>query len=158
MNGLEGVTVRGIVDLLAAVALLIGLFFMFVGAVGVVRLPDAYNRIHAASKCVTLGLTGMLLATCFHIGTLVVISKALITIAFTFVATPIGSHLLAKAAHHGGLPQWKDTLSDELAQDKANASMAASDNPENPSQSSSSSTFAGESEADDPFEREPAMS
>jgi len=127
MTLLQSLTWRAVADVLSAIALLGGLFFMFVGAVGVVRLPDAYNRIHAASKCVTLGLTGMLIAACFHLGTMPVVSKAIATIVFTFVATPIGSHLLAKAAHHGGLPQWDHTLSDDLAEDKARPDRAATD-------------------------------
>ena len=119
MSFFNGLTPRAILDIAAALALLVGLFFMFVGALGVLRLPDAYNRIHAASKCVTLGLTGMLIAACLHVGDGSLISKALATIGFTFVATPIGSHLLAKAAHHARLPRWARTLSDELAEDKA---------------------------------------
>lgn len=117
----------GIANLLAAVALLGGIFFLSVGAVGVYRFPDAYARLHASSKCTTLGLTGMLLAVCLHIAEPVVVSKAIITIVFTFVATPIGSHLIAKAAHHAKMPMWEHTLSDELAEDKANPRMAASD-------------------------------
>jgi multicomponent Na+:H+ antiporter subunit G len=116
-----------IADILACLSLVGGLFFMFVGALGVYRFPDAYNRVHAASKCTTLGLTGLLVAACFSIGDPVIVSKALITIAFTFVATPVGSHLISKAAHHAGAPMWDRTLSDELAEDKARPDMAASD-------------------------------
>jgi len=127
MSAFDGFTWHALMDWTAAAFLLVGLIFMVIGAVGVHRLPDAYNRLHAASKCVTLGLTGMLLAACYHLGTAPVVSKALITIVFTFVATPIGSHLLAKAAHHAGLKQWDHTLSDDLAQDKRDPDMAASD-------------------------------
>lgn len=108
----------GVSDLLAAFALVVGIFFLFVGAFGVLRMPDAYHRLHAASKCTTLGLTGILLAACLHVESSGVISKALITIAFTFIATPIGSHLVAKASHRAGLESWKETLSDELLEDQ----------------------------------------
>jgi len=111
-------TFRALFDFISAAFLLGGLFFMFVGALGVVRLPDAYHRIHAASICVTLGLTAMLIAACFHLGAASILMKSLITIVFIFVATPIGSHMLAKAAHDTNLPQWDHTLSDELAEDK----------------------------------------
>lgn len=127
MSAFDGFTWHALMDWAAALFLLGGLVFMVIGALGVHRLPDAYNRLHAASKCVTLGLTGMLLAACYHLGTAPIVSKALITIAFTFVANPIGSHLLAKAAHHAGLKQWERTLSDDLAQDKKDPTMAASD-------------------------------
>ena len=54
-------------NLLTVAALLFGLFFMAVGAVGIVRLPDFYGRMHAGSKCVTLGISGMLVAAVFHL-------------------------------------------------------------------------------------------
>lgn len=114
-----GVTSDGVLDLLAAAALLVGIFFMLVGALGVLRLPDAYHRLHAASKCTTLGLTGMLIATMLHVDSLAVVGKSAIVIVFTFVAAPIGSHMLAKAAHLVGLPMWERTGEDQLAADKA---------------------------------------
>jgi len=105
-------TASGVRDLIAIIALAFGLFFMFVGVLGVLRLPDAYSRMHAASKCTTLGLTGMLIAAGLHLWTLDVVAKSVTVIIFTYIATPIGAHLLAKAAHHGKLPQWDRTLSD----------------------------------------------
>ena len=123
----DSFSVAGARDALALVALAIGLFFMFVGVLGVLRLPDAYSRMHAASKCTTLGLTGMLVAAGLHLWTLDVVAKSATVIIFTFVATPIGTHLLAKAAHHGKLAQWDRTLSDELAEDKADPDMAVTD-------------------------------
>lgn len=104
-------------DLIAAGCLAFGLFFFFVGALGVLRLPDVYLRLHAASKCTTLGIMGLLLAVIFHIGTGDVVAKSLATIVFAFVATPIGSHLLAKAALRQRQPQWDRTIGDEHADD-----------------------------------------
>ncbi|MEC9374079.1 MAG: monovalent cation/H(+) antiporter subunit G [Planctomycetota bacterium] len=137
MNGFDGFTLRALLDLLAAIFLAFGLFFMFVGAIGVVRLPDGFNRIHAASMCVTLGLTGMLIAACYHIADGPMVTKAVATIVFILVATPIGSHLLAKAAHHGRMPLWDRTLSDELAEDKLDPRRSASDELDSSGQSSS---------------------
>jgi len=110
-----------ILDTLAIFFLISGLFFMLAGAIGVVRLPDCYHRLHAASKCSTLGLLGLVLAAMLHIGTLAVVTKGSAVILFAFVATPVGSHLLAKAAHRDKAPKWHGTLSDELAEDIAKA-------------------------------------
>lgn len=110
MNGLIG-------DIIAIFALIIGLFFMFAGAVGIIRLPDLYHRLHAASKCSTLGLLGLLTAAVCHLGTLELLTKAVITLVFAFVATPVGSHILAKAALRDRAPQWKGTLEDDFAKD-----------------------------------------
>ncbi len=126
-SGGMGSVTTGVLDLLATAALIVGMFFMFVGAFGIWRFPDAYQRLHAGSKCTTLGLTGLLVAACLHIAETDVISKAIITVVFTFVANPVGSHLIAKAAHHGGLRAWDRTLSDELAADKADPRRSASD-------------------------------
>jgi len=130
-------TARAFFDLVAAGLLGVGLFFMLVGAIGVVRLPDAYHRIHAASMCTTLGLSAMILAAAFHIGDAAVAAKGVVTIVFLFAAMPVGSHLLAKAAHHGRSPQWPATASDELTEDKADPSRAVSDDVEAAGQSSS---------------------
>ena len=105
-------------DALACIFLVLGLFFMLVGAIGIVRLPDAYHRLHAASKCMTLGLLGLLLGAVFHIGTMDVMTKAALVIVFAFIASPVGSHMLAKAAHRAGTEQWSGTLSDELAEQR----------------------------------------
>lgn len=106
-----------VADALAVVCLLVGLFFMVVGAVGVFRMPDVYHRLHAATKCTTLGLLGLLLAAIFHVHSLDVTTKAVLTLVFTFVASPVGSHMLAKAALADRAPQWQGTLDDEHAKD-----------------------------------------
>lgn len=117
-------TTQLILDTLAIFFLIAGLFFMLVGAIGVLRLPDAYNRLHAASKCSTLGTMGLLAAACLHLGTGDVVAKSIAFILFVFVSTPVGSHMLAKAAHRDKAPQWDGTLSDELANDKAKKEAA----------------------------------
>jgi len=100
-------------DALAIICLITGLFFMLVGALGVLRMPDTYHRLHAATKCTTLGLLGLLLGAVFHVATLDVMIKAMLTLVFAFVASPVGSHMLAKAALFDHAPQWEGTLSDE---------------------------------------------
>ncbi len=102
-----------IADILAIVFLLMGTFFMFVGSLGVVRLPDTYNRLHAASKCATIGLVGLLLATVFHVVSWHVVLVSIITIVFAFVALPVGAHILGKAVLHDRVPLWDKTLSNE---------------------------------------------
>jgi len=104
-------------DIIAGVFVLAGLFFFVVGAVGIVRMPDTYHRLHAATKSSTLGLMGLLIGVMFHIGTGAVDAKAVTVLIFAFVAAPIGSYMLAKAALRVGDQQWKGTLSDEHAED-----------------------------------------
>ena len=124
---------RAIIDILTVAAMLFGLFFLVIGALGLWRLPDVYNRMHAASKCVTLGISGLLVAAvlCFaaqHAAggdeaaweSLVgAATRALLVIVFQFTAAPVGAHMLARAAHVDGAARWKGTLDDELARDRA---------------------------------------
>jgi multicomponent Na+:H+ antiporter subunit G len=105
-------------DLIATLFLIGGLAFMVVGVVGMNRFPDAYGRLHATTKCVTLGMLGFLLAAIFHVQSMPIFTKAVMTIVFIFIANPVGSHMLAKAAHKAGYNLWERTLSDELADDK----------------------------------------
>lgn len=100
-------------DLFTVACLAVGLFFMLVGAIGVVRLPDPYNRLHGATKCSTLGLLGLLLAAVVHFGTLSLATKAALTILFIFASNPVGSHMLAKAALRDGAEKWHGTIADE---------------------------------------------
>ncbi len=120
-----------LLNVLTSAALLFGLFFLLVGALGVLRLPDVYLRIIAASKCITLGITGMLLAAVFHFialgtsgeahaegsSTLAASTKAVLVILFQFVAGPVGTHMLARSAHIDGVKMWEGTLSDDLEED-----------------------------------------
>lgn len=109
----------GLRDVATIMSLVSGLGFMLIGVCGIVRLPDAYQRLHASSKCSTLGLLGLLTGAAVHIGTLESVMKAVVTVVFAFVAMPVGSHVLAKSAHASGMRQWESTLSDELAEDQA---------------------------------------
>ncbi|MBL4701996.1 MAG: monovalent cation/H(+) antiporter subunit G [Phycisphaeraceae bacterium] len=108
-----------ILDLFVIFFLLCGIFFMFVAAIGLLRLPDMYHRMHAATKGVTLGLSSLIVAAAIHhaqapnANVINIITKVILVILFQFIANPIGSHLLAKAAKMDGCPVWDKQLSDE---------------------------------------------
>lgn len=86
-------------EVLASVLLFGGVFFSLVAAVGIVRLPDVYLRMHASSKSTTLGLAGILLAVLVHFGTYEVTTKVLLVILFTFLTAPVGAHMIARSAY-----------------------------------------------------------
>jgi multicomponent Na+:H+ antiporter subunit G len=119
---------RIVLDLITVVLLLGGMFFMSVAAIGIVRMPDLYHRIHAATKGVTLGIFGLLLAGAVALAALpetqfmMIATKVALVILFQFVANPVGAHLLAKAGHLDKAPLWSGTLGDELAENGPDAS------------------------------------
>ena len=84
---------------LAAVLILAGSAFALTAAIGLVRLPDLYTRMHAASKAGTLGSCAVLLALAVHADDPAISLRALAGVVFFLLTVPISSHLLAKAAH-----------------------------------------------------------
>lgn len=96
-------------------AILIGTLFMFVSAVGVVRLPDLYSRIHAPTKAATLGLIFFFVAVAVNVHETTVVTKAILAFLFISATAPVGGHLLARAAYRNGVPASPDTLVDEYA-------------------------------------------
>ncbi len=86
---------------IAGVLILVASFFLLVGAVGLVRFPDFYMRLHAPTKASTLGVGGVLIASMlvtFSHGRPGV-AELLITL-FVFVTAPVSANLLAQAALH----------------------------------------------------------
>jgi multicomponent Na+:H+ antiporter subunit G len=91
------------VDIISAVLLAAGALFSLVGGVGLVRMPDFYTRMHAASVTETLGAGFLLAGLMVHAGlTLVAVKLAMIGLLI-FFASPTATHALAKAALLSGL-------------------------------------------------------
>lgn len=94
-----------VIEWAAAILIVTGAFFLLVGAIGMVRLPDFYMRLHAPTKSSTLGVGGVLLASLLlgwsqgQPG----VAELLITL-FVFVTAPVSANLLAQAALHLNLP------------------------------------------------------
>ena len=77
----------------------IGMFFNLVGSLGLVRLPDVYNRLQAATKCVTLGTSSILFgAFLFFPGSQAGL-KCLLTIVFVLLTSPTAAHAIARGAY-----------------------------------------------------------
>ncbi|QPC42012.1 monovalent cation/H(+) antiporter subunit G [Kaustia mangrovi] len=95
--------------------LLIGSFFSLTAAIGLVRLPDLYARMHAASKAGTLGVGILFLAIAVHFTELEITTRALAGIIFFILTAPVGAHVLARAAYFAGVAPWKGTQFDQLA-------------------------------------------
>ena len=85
----------------------VGLFFLLVSAVGLVRLPDFFTRVHAVSKSETMGITLMLIGLMFYQGVDLVSLKFGLIVMFVTIANPTGAHLLTRAAVRTGLLPWK---------------------------------------------------
>ena len=90
-----------------------GGFFILIAGIGLFRMPDIYLRMHAATKAGTLGVGLVLIALAVHSGDVDVTIRVILTILFLIVTAPVAAHMIGRAAHRTGVPQWSGTVIDE---------------------------------------------
>jgi multicomponent Na+:H+ antiporter subunit G len=91
-------------SLTVAALVVVGTFFLTVGTVGLLRLPNVYNRMHATSKPTTLGTAAVFLAGFVRFGPGGAGLTSLIGIVFLFLTVPTGAHMISRAAQRIGVP------------------------------------------------------
>ncbi len=99
-----------LLDILSWIALVAGGFFYLVGAIGLIRMPDVFTRMHATSVSETLGVGLLMLGMLIQAGLTLVGVKLLITLGVLLVTGRVATHALARAALHDGE---KPLLTDE---------------------------------------------
>jgi multicomponent Na+:H+ antiporter subunit G len=99
---------------LGAVLLIVGAAFLLLAAIGIVRMPDLFMRMQAASKASTLGVGFLVLAAGVYFGDLAIMIRVLLVIAFLFLTAPVAAHIIARSAYFVGVPLWEHTRVDEL--------------------------------------------
>ncbi len=87
-----------VLDVLSWVFISGGLFFVVVGAVGVLRMPDIYTRLHAAGMTDTMGAGLILLGLAFQVDFGLTTARLFLVYVFLFVTSPVSSHALARSA------------------------------------------------------------
>jgi len=101
------------VQIIGIIITSIGTIFLFLGSLGILRLPDVYNRLQAGTKCTTLGA----FLTVIGIGIMQSdwLSKTLVIAIFILITNPISNHALGRASRKSGV-----SLCDRSVVDKAN--------------------------------------
>ena len=109
-----------LIEWTAAALIVIASFFLLVGALGLVRLPDFYMRLHAPTKASTLGVGGMLIASMLVAATQgrAGVPELLITL-FVFVTAPVSANLMSQAALHLKLPSRAPVPEDAVPERRA---------------------------------------
>jgi multicomponent Na+:H+ antiporter subunit G len=107
-------------EFIGMIFIIIGLAFDFFGCLGLVRLPDVYNRLQASTKSVTLGTCSILLGLFLFKGFTAAGIKALLCILFIILTAPVSAHALARGAHKSGVKLWGKSVCDKYAEDNAN--------------------------------------
>lgn len=92
-----------IADVISIILVILGILFMLMGSIGIVRLPDFYSRSHASSKSDTLGILFVISGLVVYEGINLSGFKLILIILFIALANPIGTHALARSAFQRGL-------------------------------------------------------
>ena len=90
-----------LLDLFSWISLMAGSTFLIIGAIGLIRFPDFFTRLHATSVIDTLGCLLIMLGLMLQAGLSIVAVKLLLIVIFILFTSPAAAHALAKAALHG---------------------------------------------------------
>ncbi|TFJ94041.1 monovalent cation/H(+) antiporter subunit G [Lentibacillus salicampi] len=102
-------------NIIIAILLLSGSFFLLSGSIGVIRFPDVYTRLHATTKGATLGISGLLIGAFLFMYTQygIISGKLLLAIVFTLLTSPVAGHMISRAAHKAGVKPVTKNRTDE---------------------------------------------
>lgn len=100
-------------ETISFILICIGILFNLFGCIGLIRLPDVYNRLQSATKCVTLGCCSILLGVLFHFGFTDAGVKALIAIPLLFFGATVAAHALVKGAYLFGVKLGDQSVKDD---------------------------------------------
>ena len=105
------------IELFAAILIVIGSVFGLIAAIGMIRLPDTLIRMHAATKAGTLGAGLILAGAALYFTGLGLVLRTLLTLMFIFLTAPVAAHLIGRAAYRTGIELFSRTCIDHLAED-----------------------------------------
>jgi len=107
-----------LIELIAYIFLGIGGACALIGAMGILRFPDVYNRLHANTVVVVGGVIMTLLGAGLVAGLSVYSLKTLLIAVFLFLTNPVGAHAIARAAHKSGVKLWPRSVVDKLEEEE----------------------------------------
>lgn len=102
---------------LATLFLLAGTAFTLIAAIGLLRLPDLYTRMHAVTKAGTLGIGLILVGAAVSFGDLSVTTRAVAVFLFVLFTAPVSAHMIGRAGYLGGVSLWGATKFDQWEAD-----------------------------------------
>jgi len=105
-------------EIISLLFIVVGITFDLFGCIGLIRLPDVYNRLQASTKCVTLGTCGILFGVFIRFGFTAAGVKAILCIIFILLTSPVAAHALAKGAHKAGVKLWDKSVCDKYQEDE----------------------------------------
>jgi multicomponent Na+:H+ antiporter subunit G len=92
----------------------LGALFIFLAAIGVVRMPDLYLRISVTTKAATLGIGLVLIAAAIYFNDLSITTRVSAIILFMLLTAPVGAHMIGRASYFTGVKMWGKSRFDDL--------------------------------------------
>ena len=105
-------------EIIGYILVTIGILFNIFGCIGLVRFPDVYNRLQAATKCVTLGTCLLLVGVALASGSGPLTAKAIVCAIFILITSPTAAHAIAKGSHAAGVKLRENSVVDKYAEEK----------------------------------------
>jgi multicomponent Na+:H+ antiporter subunit G len=106
-------------DWITGLLALNGATLVLLAAVGIVRMPDLFTRMQAATKASTLGLGCVLAAAAIALADSSALVRVVSIGAFVMLTSPVSNHVIARAAYLTKVPLWSGTVADEWDSDRA---------------------------------------
>ena len=103
-----------VLEVVSAVLLLAGVLLAVVAGIGLVRFPDVFSRMHAATKPSTLGMLLVVLGAVLVMDDTSNSAKLLLVAAFQFLTAPVAAHMIGRAAYAAGAGALDELVVDEL--------------------------------------------
>lgn len=101
-------------EIITAILASLGSLFVFLAAVGILRMPDTYLRMAVTTKAATLGIGLVLGSAAFYFHDFSTTTRVLAVILFLLLTAPVGAHLIGKASYIKGNKLWKESVVDDL--------------------------------------------
>lgn len=108
-------------EFIAGLFLAGGAFFLLASAIGMLRLPDFYCRLHASGNSETLAVMLSFMGLVIYEGLTLTSLKMIMIFLLIFLGNPIGTHILSKAAYKSGHHVW--TLEEDAKEEKNHADL-----------------------------------
>lgn len=115
-----------VVDLLAAIFVLLGAFLCFTAAVALVRFPDVLAKLHAITKPQVLGMICVCIGVALGVRTWWAFFVAVLAVGFQLLTAPVSANMVARSAYRSGLIPRRNLIHDDLADDLADGQQPRS--------------------------------
>lgn len=105
----EVVDIKQTREIISSILILLGVIFMILSTVGLLRFPDFYTRMSTITKGSTLGVGLILIGLSVYFNKADILLKVLIILTFTFITSPVAAHVISRTAVRLRIPFWERT-------------------------------------------------